>query len=162
MFLHCRIEGCTRPVENQDTGLCATHGAEERKAQRDASKPVKNYSIPKRSKKGYEKEKSIQKTYSNLTIARHCGGCGSPNMLSHSHLLPRGQFPEFADHAENIVYDCIACHYIWEHGSWEKVQVLKDLKKRLRVCYDLAEQYLYRRFILKNPEMTIETLIKLM
>lgn len=28
---YCRIPGCTRPVENKDTGLCATHGKAMRK-----------------------------------------------------------------------------------------------------------------------------------
>jgi len=45
----CIIEGCENPVENRTTGLCATHGAIERKAERDAKKikivkPIKKVS----------------------------------------------------------------------------------------------------------------------
>lgn len=39
-FLNCTIEGCYNPVENRDTGLCASHVAEQRKAYK-AKKKIK-------------------------------------------------------------------------------------------------------------------------
>lgn len=47
----CGIEGCTAPIENEETGLCAGHGFEKRKAERAALKPKKTYRIKKESKK---------------------------------------------------------------------------------------------------------------
>lgn len=45
--MYCKVEGCDNPVENRDTGLCATHNREARKI----AKPKKIYQIPKQSAK---------------------------------------------------------------------------------------------------------------
>lgn len=38
---YCKIEGCERPVENRDTGLCATHAHASRK---EVKAPIKRVS----------------------------------------------------------------------------------------------------------------------
>lgn len=39
--MYCKIDECDRPVENKDTGLCATHGHLERKKKKKDLKPKK-------------------------------------------------------------------------------------------------------------------------
>jgi len=38
-------------IENKDTGLCASCGANERKAERNSNKPIKSYQLPKVSQR---------------------------------------------------------------------------------------------------------------
>lgn len=53
---------CGNPVENKDTGLCASCSSQQRKAEREAKKPVKKYVIPKRS----DKKKKEDSEYTKL------------------------------------------------------------------------------------------------
>jgi hypothetical protein len=54
---HCQWpDGCENPVENQDTGLCASHGAYQRKLDKDKTKgDVKRSAIAKVSEKQQQK-----------------------------------------------------------------------------------------------------------
>jgi len=50
--MNCVITGCTNPVENKDTWLCATHSAEKRKAAKKELKvkivkPIRKVSVRK-------------------------------------------------------------------------------------------------------------------
>lgn len=59
---YCIHEGCPHPVENQDTGECASHGAARRKEEREANKPRKEpYKIAPRSKKRAAEESQYSK-----------------------------------------------------------------------------------------------------
>lgn len=164
LFYHmgCGIEGCTAPVENEETGLCARHGFEERRSARKKAKPKKTYTIPKVSEQGKRRKKAIAATYKVMDASQPhvCSACGIPldPMGSHSHLAPRSQYPEHEAAQWNLVYDCIACHEVWEHGSWEAVQTLSNIRDRVRTLLKNCPQYLFRRFILKNPEITLELL----
>lgn len=153
-----------RPVENKDTGLCATCGADDRKLMRQNSKPKKSYSIRKVSEQGKRRQKEIKETYKvmDATSVHICSSCGTPldPCGSHSHLCPRSQYPEYAAAPWNIVYDCPACHYTWEHGSWEQVQQLGNIRQRIKTLLAHCQTYLFRRFILKNPKITLEILEK--
>lgn len=156
--MFCRIEGCKRPVENKDTGLCATHGAEERKRARQAGAPKKQYRIPPVSEQGKRRKKEKEFAYKQVDAKgqQHCGGCGYAKPLTHSHILPVSQYPKHAANPENIFMDCIECHTRWEHGSWEDVQVLLDIDKRLQTANKLDKQYVGRRFLLRNPNFKLK------
>lgn len=139
----CKIDGCTSPIENPDTGLCAKHNRESRKV----IKPKKAYKIPKKSTKGRYIDLELKNVYAivDSILPNYCGNCGNPK-VEHSHILPRGQYPEHKLNVANIFLDCRACHLIWEHGTWEEVSQLRDFKKRLSVINNLAPEYVFRRF----------------
>lgn len=74
MSLFCCIwDGCMNPVENQDTGECATHGALRRKAERNDAKPRKEpYRIAPRSKKRAKEESEYSKEKREWIAGKHC------------------------------------------------------------------------------------------
>lgn len=89
------------------------------------------------------------------TQAHICSGCGSGSYpLSHSHIIPVGQFPEFEAELTNIVYDCLTigehlgCHDKWEHGTTEEKQELLNYTERMQVIKTLSIPYL-KRILLK-------------
>lgn len=163
-MIYCIIEGCGRPVENQTTGLCASHAKIERDKKKKASLPKKTpYKIPQLSERGKERLKEKTKAYRRMEAAgryEYCGGCGSAYNLTHSHLLPVSQYAELEANELNIVCDCVTCHDIWEHGSWEAIQTLKDIEFRLKRCDELNPLFLARKFYLKNPEILVKRGIK--
>jgi hypothetical protein len=155
--MSCLIIGCTAPIENEETGLCAKHGFEMRKRGRNAGKEKKIYTIPKVSEKKKIANAAKASAYKKMDAshARHCTGCGSPDMLTHSHIIPVGQYPEFEAVEENIVFDCIACHDIWEHGTFEQCQQLANYEHRIKIIKKLKPEYLQR--MLLNSEKTLKT-----
>jgi DNA-directed RNA polymerase subunit M/transcription elongation factor TFIIS len=145
-----KICHCGKPVENKDTGLCGTCNRNSRKI----STQKKPYLITKRSSKQKERDKRILNAYKvvDKLLPPYCGNCGKPE-FTHSHILPRGQYPDHADNVVNIFHDCIACHYIWEHGSLEQVKAMRDWPKRLSVIKKLAPEYIFRRFSILITEI---------
>lgn len=147
----CKIEGCENYIENQDTGLCGTHGREARKQ----SKPQKIYRIPTQSKKKSKATAAKIAAYKKMddSMPHVCSGCGSQSHpLSHSHIIPVSQHPEFEATPENIVYDCLSigdykgCHDIWEHGSEEERKCLNNYNERISVIKKLCLPYFKRVF----------------
>lgn len=162
---YCKTPDCYRPVENKDTGLCATHSKELRKAAQVASKPVKQYKIAPLSKKGAQRKQSLNKTYElfDRITPQWCSNCGSPNELTHSHIMPQGQYKSLADNVLNLVYDCYTCHDIYEHGSLDDCEQLNNWAYRLAVIQTLMPIYFFRRFgellsdyLRKNPEIKLK------
>lgn len=43
---HCKIDGCTNPVENRDIGLCATHAHQMRKQARNGAIEKQHHRTP--------------------------------------------------------------------------------------------------------------------
>ena len=80
-------EGCHRPIENRDTGLCASHNKEARK-------PVKEQKPRKALKPKSDKRKNLDKIYSEIRrihLEQHpnCGVCGLPASDSIHHMRGR-------------------------------------------------------------------------
>lgn len=155
--MSCIIEGCSRPVENKDTGLCATHSAALRKAARTKEKKV--YTIPRVSKKGQQREAALAATTKKMDATMHhvCSSCGTTHSLTHSHILPKSQYPKYAATPMNIVYDCINCHERYEHGTLEQCSSLGNWRHRLNVIQSLAPEYFFRRFGLLISEYRQQT-----
>lgn len=84
----CIVEGCGRPIENRDTGLCATHSHEMRKAQRQAD----NRKAPTPIKKVSKKQSSLLRTYTELNReflkGKRCAVTGAPATETH-HMMGR-------------------------------------------------------------------------
>lgn len=109
----CSFLNCPYPVENKDTGLCARHGAEMRKAERDELKNAgkKRKQIAKFS----EKMKGQLKTYKELRKEYlekhpHCfanlPGCRKRSVDVH-HLGGRGSK---LNKEETWIAVCRPCH----------------------------------------------------
>ncbi len=86
---YCSIPDCFRPVENKDTGLCASHG----KLQRDEGKlpivakvkaPVKS---AKKIKPRSDKRQMEERIYNDLSkvwlVGKVCIRCGRPATMVH-------------------------------------------------------------------------------
>lgn len=109
----CSFLNCPFPVENKDTGLCARHGAEMRKAERDEIKNAgkKRKQIAKFS----EKMKGQLKTYKELRkeyLEKHkycfanLEGCTKKATQVH-HLSSRGSK---LNQEETFMAVCFNCH----------------------------------------------------
>jgi hypothetical protein len=143
-----------KPIENEDLCLCASCNKARRKAEKEAAKPKKFHEIRKVSEKKAKALREKHKAYSKMDLVTppFCSGCGRSGVpLSHSHIIPVGQYPQFEAVVENLVYDCIApnpemngghsCHDIWEHGDWQAVKQLSNLQERLNVIIKLCPAY---------------------
>lgn len=54
-----------------------------------------------------------------------CSGCGSPSMLTNSHLVPVGQNKPLELNKVNQVWHCVdKCHPIWEHDKQGRKKML--------------------------------------
>ena len=152
--------GCScgnKVIENKDLGLCATCNKARRKAESDALKPKKAFKPikPISDKKKIAQAAKIA-TYKQMdeTTPHYCSGCGRGGIpLSHSHIIPVGQYPEFEATLENLVYDCLmpnenrpeagfkSCHDIWEHGTWDEAKLLNNFQERLNIVLKLCPVY---------------------
>ncbi len=56
--MNCKTPDCPNPVENRDKGLCSSCGHALRKAERNALKTKKVYTIPKATAKRKEENKA--------------------------------------------------------------------------------------------------------
>lgn len=144
----CKIEDCTAQAENPELGLCATHAREMRKRIEQAKSVKKLYTIPQRSEKGKQKQSALQQTYKlfDKTTPHFCSNCGISFDLTHSHILPQGQYLQHAANIINIVYDCFTCHDIWEHGTLEECEQLLNFKYRVSIIRKLAPEHFFRKF----------------
>lgn len=88
--------------------------------------------VNKVSKKESLNIKNKHKAYNILaeTKPHICTGCGSPQNLTHSHLVPVGQNKKLEAVVSNITYHCIDCHHIWEHDL-EKRKSMKDYEENM-------------------------------
>lgn len=129
----CVIDGCDRPVENRDTGLCATHNRAARKLEHKALKPsgINSRLINQVSKQQQTLLREYAKTCKVIDRDRPmiCESCGRPQggeiQLSHSHLISRdycvkyNRLDLYVD-PNNIKLQCkdwgghIGCHTKWE------------------------------------------------
>jgi hypothetical protein len=149
----CRC-GSTK-IENSELGLCASCNRLRRKALSSPSvkKPTKINPVSKKKAEALSKKHATQKQMREQGI-RWCETCGrSDVLLSHSHIIPVGQYREFEDVAENIIYECWgdsdSCHYIWEHGTLEQRQAQSTWARKIEVIKKLCPKYLELIF-LKN------------
>lgn len=118
---------CDRnPIENRDTGLCASCGALARKLERQASKPVKVYQMPKVSPKMAKELRTYsQKKADHLKKHPYCQikliGCTHRGTQVH-HAAKRGKN---LNNEETFMTACDDCHnYV------ERVMSAKERRER--------------------------------
>jgi len=157
MFCKC---GCgSTKIENRDLGLCATSNKARLKAEKEP-KPKKVYTLKQTPIKQVSTKKAAairikekaQKEMRKQNI-RYCETCGDPGHrpLSHSHILPVGQFPQFEATIENQLYECYgdsdSCHNIYEVGDFLQVYAQSTFSRKVKVMHKLAPEYLRQRIL---------------
>lgn len=88
-------------------------------------------------KKVSEKQKSrvdlIKEVYNEIKNEREHKCCCCNNLhITHSHIIPRSRRKDLEVDKENILYDCMYHHNIWEHGTLEqKLEHISNFKERM-------------------------------
>lgn len=144
----------------------------ELKRQAGLPKPIKKYSIPKKSKKKQQEEREekklrgasdteLQKWYKarQKEMSGICTECGKPTNTSvyelsiHSicHLLAKRKTvaPSVACHELNWIELCPDHHYKLDNSAWEDVAKWRcwpEIKERLQVIYHELEEDERRHF----------------
>lgn len=95
---------------------------------------------------------AIQDVYLEISEEREriCEGCGTDKMLSHSHIIPRSRRKDLEAEKQNIVYHCLPCHSIWEHGAVKDKSKLHNFEKMME--YIKATDKVYYNLILNKWE----------
>ena len=90
--------------------------------------------IAKKSKKQVESDKILHNIYEKMAREQEhvCFFCGSPNQLTHLHLIRRSWNKELAIHPLNIVYGCMECHITWDDKPYERVN-LPNYNKAMQI-----------------------------
>lgn len=115
----CIIEGCSSPVENQETGLCASHAHAQRKAERQASKvkivtPIKKITT-KRAAQNQEYLK-LRKEYLEAYPACEVEDCHNKSTEVH-HM--RSREGESLLNTNEFLAVCHGCHHkITTDSAW--------------------------------------------
>jgi hypothetical protein len=150
----CVTPDCGRKVENRDLGLCATCNKARRVSERPvAVKPVYEWkraaplapvstghaAVLREKKKAYAVVDKEQ--------PHHCVSCGGTEMLTHSHVLPEGNFKRHRNNPDNILLECQKCHQVWEHNKREAHRLHASWDRKMAIIEQLEPQYLE---LLKN------------
>jgi len=165
---------CFNPVENKDSGLCATHSREQRKAEKADLKPKKEVKpIPKVGKNNLFKcsdgTKVNQATINRLLskshveifwshefgmqLPRECKGCGQ-RCSSTAHIIPKARCKvlgktELIWSIENQFPACFECNAAIENPKGHAWKSLKNAQK----CLDfikIHDPQLYQKFMVNS------------
>lgn len=107
----CIIDGCPNPVENRETGLCASCGAAMRKAERQSKKvkivsPVKKIT-QKRAAQTVEYTK-LRREYLEAYPACEVEECNNKSKEIHH---KKGREEELLTDVDNFMAVCPSCHH---------------------------------------------------
>lgn len=146
MFRNKKIDYCSqcdcgkkKLIVNKHFYLCETKNKERLDSKKQPKNSIKIKSnIKQHSNRKDDKKERLKAVYEEISKNREhiCESCGSKNNLTHSHIIPRSRRSDLVFSDENIIYQCINCHTIWEHGDINE-------KKKLR-NYDNMMNYIYR------------------
>lgn len=147
-------EECGAKSENKDLGLCATHNKARRKAEQPAPErkvcAMPRATAPMRpvsAKKAVAlRAKAVAYKEVDATAAHVCVSCGSCQMLTHSHVLPVGNFPEFEATPANILLECQECHMVWEHDKHRAALLHASWSQKMRIIWTLAPWHYSLKF----------------
>lgn len=88
--------------------------------------------------------KDLHRTYNEIALERPhiCDECGTNQFLSHSHLMPKGLFGQYAALKQNIVYHCMDMgNHKGCHTKWDSMEVakMKTFEKNYRIMYHIEK-----------------------
>lgn len=124
--------GKKRVIVNKRHYLCDEKN-KERLNNQSGDKEEKRKSVLQVSEKQKERLLELKVVYEELRLEREqkCCCCDSKE-ITHSHIIPRSRRKDLETDKENIVYDCMFHHKIWEHGSYEeKRKHIKNFDERM-------------------------------
>jgi|GEM_PF-2080758 len=130
----CTMCELDKPIVNRTHRLCSECNRIRLDNQKlPEVKKLKLNSILKTSQKLKERAVELQKIYDEIANERkhECSGCNSTSMLTHSHIIPRSQRKDLECEKKNILYDCMKCHLIWEHGTLKEKTQLINFDERM-------------------------------
>lgn len=148
-------EECGANSENKDLGLCATHNRLRRKEEKPP-KEKKVYTLkrntapirPVSDKKAIalrEKAKAYKVVDKRGAFCETCGKPSTVVALSHSHILPVGQFPQFEALPENILLQCYgssdSCHDVFENDKYTASKTQRTWPYCVSIMRKLAPQH---------------------
>ena len=144
--------GRKRPVVNVKFYLCEQKNQERLHPEGKERIFLKKKSsfIRKKSEKQKIRDEEIKEVYAEVDKGvQECSGCGSGRQLTRSHIIPRSRRKDLETKILNIVFDCMDCHTVWEHGEWEEKKKLLNFEKRMEYIKSVDSEY-YELLILKN------------
>jgi hypothetical protein len=119
-------------IVNRTHWLCEKKNRERLDGQQSQTvKKSKLSSFFKTSAKQKENIIRLKEVYAEISNEREhiCESCGTKEMLSHSHIIPRSRRKDLECDKENIIYQCLKCHHIWEHGTAKEKAGLPNFEK---------------------------------
>lgn len=130
-----------KPIVNKKYNLCAEKN-KERLYNESGEKVKKNKTLKSISAKQSDRLIKIKEVYSQLRKEREqkCSSCNSSE-ITHSHIIPRSRRKDLEIHKENILYDCMKCHLIWEHGAYNEKLKLTNFTERVSFIKKVDTQY---------------------
>lgn len=130
-------------IKIEANGLCASCNHANRKAEREASKPVKQPVPLKRvSTKQASIKNDLHQAYAykaTLTANQtHCSGCQSCYWDDHDHTISQKRCkelgkPELITNVDNFEYSCRQCHTEWE--SYKSGEFIKHKNFERRMAF---------------------------
>jgi hypothetical protein len=116
---------------------------------------VKKVKVKKPLKRVSEKQKAINaakaKQMKQVKTEREgwCSGCGTPSLLTNSHLVPVGQNKNLELNKLNQVWHCVdRCHPLWEHNKQGR-KLMIDYASNMEKIKQLDLEY-YNKIVGKN------------
>jgi len=147
----CKKCGIKKPIVNMTHGLCETCNRERLDGQKSPDNKKKKISkFIKQSLKQKENILRLKEVYAEIEKEREhvCESCESKTMLSHSHIIPRSRRKDLETDKKNIIYQCLTCHSIWEHGTQKQKAGLLNFDKMMEYIKSVDNEY-YNLIILK-------------
>lgn len=144
---HCKQCDCGKkqPIVNRTHWLCDKKNKERLNKPKEIIKVSKNASKEEKIKVAKsiispisEKQKliniKIKEIYKEIAEEREhiCVGCGTNQGLTHSHIIPRSRRKDLETDKNNIVYHCMECHQIWEHGEKQTLSNYKSAMEYIK------------------------------
>lgn len=140
--------GNKNAIVNNTHYLCAKKNRERldsRGTFKKKQKAIKKVSYKK-------KIKNLEKSnvYDEIAKEREhvCVGCGTIYCLTHSHIIPVSQNESLETEKDNIVYHCMDCHTIWEHGSYLERSRLNNFQSAIEYM-ERADNAYFKLFMSK-------------
>lgn len=128
-----------RPYEDLKDG-CSTCYDERNARKKQAQKTAGLVQVSEKKKK---REASLAKVrQERKKRVQCCETCGKTGVtLTYSHILSVKQYPQYEDHPENALLECIQCHDRWEFGTLQDRMSQASWQRKLNVILKLEPRH---------------------
>ena len=125
------------PAEDMGCWVCYS---ERNNRKKQAQKAVGLVQVSEKKKK---REASLAKVrQEKKKQVPFCESCGRTGVtLTYSHILSVKQYPEYEDHPDNALLECLPCHEQWEHSPLEEKMKQASWPRKLNVILKLEPRH---------------------